>query len=90
MTKILLLALVAVSIGAAPLRVGRSAVKITPEPGTPMAGYYNTRLATGTHDQLMAKAIVFEKDGKKAALVACDLVSTRQSLRLQARSYICD
>src|SRR5438128_2539729 len=73
MTNLLILALFAVSLNAAPLRVGRGAVKITPEPGTPMAGYYSTRLATGTHDDLMAKAIVLEKDGQKAALVACDL-----------------
>ncbi|MCC6589471.1 MAG: hypothetical protein IT168_22415 [Bryobacterales bacterium] len=57
------------------LQVGRAAVVITPEPGTPMAGYYSIRLATGTHDDLQAKAIVFAKDGKKAAMVACDLVA---------------
>lgn len=85
MTKILVLALFAVSLHAAPLRMGRAAVRITPEPGTPMAGYYSTRLATGTHDDLMAKAIVFEKDGTKAALVACDLVALAPDIIEDAR-----
>ena len=40
-----------------------------------MAGYYSTRLATGTHDDLHAKALVLESGGTKAALVACDLIS---------------
>lgn len=70
---------------AAPLQMGRAAVKITPEPGTPMAGYYSTRLATGTHDDLHAKAIVLEKDGRKAALVACDLVALGPQVIEQAR-----
>lgn len=77
--------LLAASLSAAPLRVGRAAVKITPEPGTPMAGYYSTRLATGTHDDLHAKAIVLEKDGRKAALVACDLVALAPNVIEEAR-----
>jgi neutral ceramidase len=85
MTNFVILTLFVVSLNAAPLRVGRAAVKITPEPGTPMAGYYNIRLATGTHDDLMAKAIVFEKDGKKAALVACDLVALAPDIIEDAR-----
>ena len=40
-----------------------------------MAGYYSTRLATGTHDDLHAKALVLESAGTKTALVACDLIS---------------
>src|SRR4051794_13866074 len=60
---------------AADLRVGAAAVNITPPVGIPMAGYYSTRLAEGTHDDLHAKAMVFEQDGVKAALVAVDLVT---------------
>lgn len=40
-----------------------------------MAGYYSTRLATGTHDDLHAKALVLESAGTQTALVACDLIS---------------
>jgi hypothetical protein len=51
----------------------------------PMAGYYATRLATGTHDDLHAKAIVIESGGQKAALVACDLVSIPPAVVVEAR-----
>lgn len=70
---------------AGPLEVGRAAVVITPEPGTPMAGYYSIRLATGTHDDLYAKAIVLAKDGRKAAMAACDLVAVPPHVVEEAR-----
>lgn len=75
-----------VSPGAAQeLRAGRAAVKITPPVGIPMAGYYNTRLAEGTHDDLWAKALVLETGETRAALVACDLVNIPADLSTAAR-----
>lgn len=56
------------------LDAGRARVRITPEPGTPMAGYYSLRLATGTHDDLFAQAIVMREGPASVALVSCDLV----------------
>ena len=56
------------------LRIGAAAVKITPPLGVPLAGQYYDRGATGVHDDLFAKALVFEKSGVKVAIVACDLV----------------
>lgn len=53
-----------------------------------MAGYYSIRLATGTHDPLQAKAIVFEKDGRKVAMVACDLVGVSPIVIEEARRLI--
>ncbi len=70
---------------AGELRVGASSVVITPVTGTPMAGYYSPRAAEGVHDDLIAKAIVIESDGKKAALVALDLISTTRDLVIDAR-----
>lgn len=67
------------------LRAGRAAVKITPPVGIPMAGYYNTRLAEGTHDDLWAKALVLETGHTRAALVACDLVNIPADLSAAAR-----
>src|SRR5437870_4854383 len=43
---------------AAELRVGAAAVVITPPAGTPLAGYYETRISEGAHDDLYAKALV--------------------------------
>lgn len=73
---------------AAEIRAGAAAVRITPDQPTPLAGYYNTRLATNTHDELHAKAIVLEQGGKKAALVVCDLISLPRSVVAQAREMI--
>ena len=68
------------------MRVGRGASDLTPEPGTPMAGYYSTRLSTGMHDPLLAKAIVIESGGVKAALVSCDLIALHAELIDAARA----
>src|SRR5688572_23274401 len=73
------------AIGRAELRVGGAAVRITPDSPMPMAGYYNTRLSTNTHDELQAKAIVIEQDGTRAALVVCDLISLPRTVVVRAR-----
>ncbi|MPY88789.1 MAG: hypothetical protein GEU99_12775 [Luteitalea sp.] len=70
------------------LRVGRAAVRITPEVGTPMGSSYGIAISEGIHDDLFAKAIVFERDGVKAALVACDLISIRKAIVEDARRLI--
>lgn len=70
------------------LQVGAASVKITPPLGVPMAGYYSERLAEGVHDDLCAKAVVLEKDGIKAALVALDLISTQRDFVEVARQEI--
>jgi hypothetical protein len=56
------------------LRVGVAEVDITPPKRFPMAGYYDARQASGTHDPLKARAIVLGDDRQHAALVACDLI----------------
>ena len=70
------------------LRVGAASLDITPPVGTPMAGYYAERLSKGVHDPLFAKAIVLERGGKKAALVALDLISTPMVLVEESRREI--
>ena len=70
------------------LRVGAAAVVITPAMGAPMAGYYSARAAEGVHDDLYARAIVFEQDGQKAALVSCDLISMPHAVTADARKLI--
>jgi hypothetical protein len=80
--------LLAAPLWAAEFRAGRAAVKITPPAGIPMAGYYSIRLAEGTHDDLYAKALVLDKDGAAAALVACDLVSIDAGVVAEARRLV--
>ena len=83
-----LLATIAAPAWSQELRVGAAAVPITPPIGIPMAGYYSERGATGVHDELHAKAIVFEFRGATAALVALDLITTPRDLVEEARRQI--
>ena len=76
------------SLSSADLRVGAASVLITPDKPMPLAGYYNARLSTNTHDDLFAKAIVLDADGQRGALVVCDLISLPRSTVVQAREII--
>jgi neutral ceramidase len=71
---------------AEPLKAGVAVVDITPPPGYRMAGYYNERRNTGTHDPLLAKAVVFQQGDLKAAIVECDLVSMPAEVSSRARA----
>lgn len=73
---------------AGELRAGAAAVNITPAPGIGLAGYYFERGADGTNDDLLAKALVLEAFGTKAALVTLDLISTTHSIVEAARREI--
>ena len=53
-----------------------------------MAGYYNVRLNEGVHNDLYAKALVLEKDGSAAAVVACDLIAAPWPMVEAARELI--
>jgi len=70
------------------LRAGAAMVKITPPPGTPMAGYYHARGAESVHDDLFARAVVLERDGAKAAIVSLDVITTTPALAAEARRLI--
>jgi neutral ceramidase len=85
---VLALLLAVSSTRGADLRSGAASVRITPDGPMPMAGYYNTRLSTNTHDDLYAKAIVLEVDGVRAALVVCDLISLPRKVVMEAREII--
>jgi hypothetical protein len=68
------------------LQVGAAAVDITPPLGSRMAGYFNERLATGTHDPLHAKAIVLRQEEAQIALVSCDLLGIPLDVTTKARA----
>src|SRR5262249_3852217 len=71
---------------SAELSVGVATVDITPPQGYRMAGYFVERVNTGTHDPLLAKAIVFRQGERKAALVFCDLVAVTRNVADRARA----
>lgn len=60
-------------------KVGCASADITPELAFPMSGYYYERLSEGTKDPLLAKAFVFQQEGRQAALVLCDLICLNQT-----------
>src|ERR1041384_685620 len=84
----IIFSLVIFPLAAADFKTGAAVVKITPPQGAPMAGYYNDRAAEGVHDDLFAKALVFESGGEKAALVVCDLISMTRTITEKARAII--
>jgi hypothetical protein len=67
------------------LKVGLAVIDITPPIGFPMAGYYHERLADGTIDPLLAKAIVFRDANESGALVVCDLIGIATDLSRTVR-----
>src|SRR5262249_40591375 len=58
--------------------------------GVPLAGYYDERRATGTHDPLKARAIVFRQGRTQAALVVCDLIGIAKDLSEEVRRRVAD
>lgn len=72
----------------AALRIGTASATINPEPGTYLAGYGHNRTCTGVHDDLFAKAVVFDDGETAVALVVLDAISlqypTVQAIRRAA------
>src|SRR5580704_331893 len=71
---------------AYPFRVGMAEIDITPPVGYRMAGYFDERFSTGTHDPLKAKAIVLQQGSTEAALVFCDLLGPSLNVTTNARA----
>ncbi|MBI4662859.1 MAG: hypothetical protein HY735_28930 [Verrucomicrobia bacterium] len=85
---VLLLALA--PLAGAELRVGRAKVVITPPVGCVMGNSYGVQISTGVTSHIHAKAVVFEVDGAKAAIVACDLISLHRPIVARARALIAE
>ncbi len=73
------------SLAATDLQAGVAVVDITPPTGYRMAGYFNERFNTGTHDPLQAKVLVLRQGDEQAALVFCDLVGIARDVSGRAR-----
>src|SRR6185436_19263394 len=83
----LVMAMVGVA-GGSELKVGSAALVITPQIGTPLAGYYETRISAGVHDDLYAKAIVLECGGDRAPMVCCVVITMPPNVASEARRLI--
>ncbi|MBI4559008.1 MAG: neutral/alkaline non-lysosomal ceramidase N-terminal domain-containing protein [Candidatus Hydrogenedentes bacterium] len=60
--------------GALQFRVGAASAPVTPPVGTFLAGYDSNRRSTGVHDDLYAKAVVFDDGTSPVAVVVVDCV----------------
>jgi hypothetical protein len=87
---VLSLLLIAAPAFGAELRVGRAKVVITPPVGAVMGNSYGIQVSTGVASDIHAKAVAFEVDGVKAAIVACDLISLHRPIVAKARALIAE
>lgn len=81
MSKLAVIFLLTSAALAAEFRAGRAAVNINPPTGWPGG-------PAGIHDDLHTKALVFEKDGLKTAIVVCDLAVIQKDVVEAARLLI--
>jgi len=56
--------------------------------GVSLAGYFHDRVAKSVRDDLYAKAMVIEHDGRRIVLVSCDLISIDERTTERARELI--
>jgi neutral ceramidase len=70
------------------LSVGSASAVITPPVGTPMDGYFFRKDGSqGVHDDLYARALVFDDGQTRAALVSCDLIHVDGYLMAAVRQH---
>jgi hypothetical protein len=69
-------------------RVGSASRKITPPVGSIMGSSYGITVSEGVHDDLYAKALVFEKGDVRGAFVVLDVISLPHMVVMKARELI--
>lgn len=69
-------------------RAGAAARRITPPVGSIMGNSYGITVSEGVHDDLYAKALVFDRGDVKAAFIALDLISLPHAVVMNARELI--
>ncbi len=73
------------------LRVGASAIDITPPVGTPLDGYGGrTDVSLGVHDSLFARCLFLDDGATRLAIVVCDLIGVGRGLVARARELIAE
>jgi hypothetical protein len=70
---------------APPVEIGIANVDVTPPVGYRMSGYFYERFSTGTHNPLIARAIVLRQGDQQFAWVFCDLIGVPLSVSSSAR-----
>ena len=69
-------------------KAGAASVNITPPVGSIMGNSYGITVAEGVHDDLFAKALVFETGEDRAVLIALDLISIPHQIVIRTRELV--
>lgn len=64
--------------------------KITPKLGAHLGGYFYDRIATSVKSDLYTRAMVFERDGKRLAIVSNDLICSIAEITDPAKQLIAE
>ncbi len=70
------------------IKIGFGASRITPGLGVFMAGYFHERKATGIHDDLYAKAMIFDDGNVIVGILCCDLICLQKDEVTKIREII--
>lgn len=70
------------------LRAGAAAVTITPAVGSYLQGYTRGKRSIGVHQELYAKALVFDDGATRAAIVTADLIGLEQATVAAVRAEV--
>lgn len=70
------------------IKIGCGVSKITPGLGVSLAGYFEDRKATAVHDELHAKAMIFDDGSVTAGILCCDLICIHQDEVARIRQII--
>ncbi len=70
------------------MKIGIGKIKISPEIGTDLAGYFEPRKSIGIHDPLFAHALILKKNGVKAVIIACDLIGINREIIEKAKKLV--
>ncbi|MBW3625091.1 MAG: neutral/alkaline non-lysosomal ceramidase N-terminal domain-containing protein [Armatimonadetes bacterium] len=72
------------------LKVGAAKADITPERPCELSGFAaRVQPSMGVHDPVWARALVFEGEGRRAALLACDLLGFEPEADARIRERLC-
>ena len=73
------------------LRIGASAIDITPPVGTALDGYGGrTDVSLGVHDPLFARCLFLDDGRTQLAIIVCDLIGVGRELVRRARELIAE
>lgn len=86
--RTILFVIAACAVFGQEIKIGAGKSAITPFLDQQMAGYYFPRTAEGVHDDLWAKALVFDDGRDRIVLVACDTIGMTARAANEARRRI--